>query len=152
MNYAALKTLIASTAECAGKSAEEIVEILNRPRAGDIRIAIADLPRSSLTRFLASRGLLSKIYDAARNTGLPHTIRSICLAVEFVCVGGSDSIDMSDTSVGTMIGALVSASIISTADQTALVEWATRAGSLAEQAAGDIGSTVVTLDDVRRAN
>ncbi len=132
MDLANLKALIAATPECAGKSLQEIADILNAP--ADSRVTSPDIPRRTVLRVFAARGIISKLYDAARDTGRTHQIRSICFAAEFILSAGADGLDMSDPATAQMINALKLAGIITQQDQDALTAATLVRGSLAQNA------------------
>jgi len=148
----AIKQLIAATPACAGKTAAEITTILNNPTAGVL--VQSDIPRRKTMRFLASRGIISKVYDRARDTSLiggdaatTHQIRSICFAVEAVVNAGAEGIDTGDPGNAQMWGALKAAGIVTQADIDAL----TAAASTQSSHAIASGLGVVTVEEVSNA-
>lgn len=144
--------LIQATPACAGKTAAEITAILNTPVAD--ALVQPDLPRRLTLRTLAKQGVISKIYDRARDTSLiggnattTHQIRSICFAVEAVINAGADGIDTGDPGNAQMMTALKNAGIISQQDIDALTA-ATKASASPAVAAG---LRIVTVDEVVNA-
>lgn len=152
MDSRKLYDLIQATPACAGKTPAEITTILNTPVTD--ALVKADLPRRLTLRVLAKQGVISRLYDRARDTSLiggnatlTHQIRSACFAIEAVINAGAEGIDMSDAGNTQMMAALVSANVITQANADAMVA-ATRSSASPAAVAG-LG--VVTEDEVKNA-
>lgn len=144
----ALKALIAATPECNGlRDRQQIATILNTPGAN--KVTSSDLPRRTVLRILAGRGIISACYDAARDTQRTHQLRSICFAVEHMLGAGDGGLDMADPGVIGMIDALVAAGLAQAADKTALTNATKHSGSPA-QAAGLGWISAGEVDDAMR--
>lgn len=125
------------------KGNSTIFNIINTPYVnGYVPISPEDL-----LKWAAQSGRYIKLIDARDNTGNSDSVRTICAMLVKIMDGGVGNFDLSISAFSSAIDALVTATVLSAADRTALQTASTQLVSRAYE----LWKTSVSINHVRAA-